>query len=212
VTRFLLQSFDLDPATLRATAHRTLLGADQLADLKRDLLDAKSRGITWKLVLVPEPIQNLGVIAAEDRFEGYARERTELLDFVKTNQISNVVFVSADFHGTLVNNLTYQSVPGTPQISLDSFEIVTGAVAYDAPFGPTVIDLAAQVGLLPLAQKAFYDSLPVAGDVDSVPNDKDDFVKSPPSPPIRAPTRAAPPETRSRRTGASASPFRVPSS
>ncbi|BAZ40618.1 phytase [Calothrix sp. NIES-4101] len=152
-------------------SNRTLLGKQQLEDLKRDLLEAKNNGITWKFIMVPEPIQNLGVVAASDRFEGYAAERTEILKFINDNNISNVVFVTADIHGTVVNNLTYQLAPGQAQIATSAFEISTGSVAFDAPFGPTVADF------LTPAQKALYDSLAVANDADSLANDKDDFIK-----------------------------------
>ncbi len=165
---FLADSFD---------PSRTLLGQPQLTDLKNDLLQADSDGITWKFVTVPEPIQNLGVVGAEDRFEGYAAERTELLKFIDDNEIDNVVFVAADVHGTLVNNLTYQTGPGQSQIATNAFEITTGAVAFDAPLGPTVVNLAAGLGLVDADQKAFYDALPVAGDADNLVNDKDDFFK-----------------------------------
>ncbi|WZI66359.1 MAG: phytase [Gloeotrichia echinulata IR180] len=157
--------------------NRTMLGRRQIEDLKRDLLQAQKDGITWKFINVPEPIQNLGVVGASDRFEGYAAERTEILKFIKDNRISNVVFIAADIHGTVVNNLTYQLAPGQEQIATTAFEVTTGSVAFDAPFGQTVADLATAVGLLTPAQKAFYDSLPIANDADSTPNDKDDFIK-----------------------------------
>jgi len=159
---------------------RTILGRTQLADLKLDLSQAQADGVTWKFVLVPEPIQNLGVVAASDRFEGYARERADLLRFIDTNDIQNVVFIAADIHGTLVNNVTYENVapgPGSPEIQTGAFEITTGAVAFDAPFGPTVANIAFQAGLLNAGQLAFYNSLPVNNDPDSIPNDKDDFIK-----------------------------------
>lgn len=178
VVRFILQSFDFDPATGQPTGtHRTMLGAQQLEDLKRDLLQAQAGGITWKFIMTPEPIQNLGVVAASDRFEGYAAERTEILRFINQNAIQNVVFVTADVHGTIVNNLTYQDFPFGPQIQTNAFEIVTGAVAFDAPFGPTVINLAHSLMLISDAAKEFYDSLPVAPDPDDLLNDKDDFLK-----------------------------------
>ncbi len=154
VGAFLAASFD---------PSRTMLGRQQVADLKRDLLDAQQRNITWKFVVVPEPIQNLGILAASDRFEGYAAERTEILKYVNDQGIKNVVFLSADIHGTLVNNLTYQTGPGRPQIATGVWEITTGSVGYHAPFGPTVIGLAAQLGILSPAQVAFYQSLPRAG-------------------------------------------------
>ncbi|MGA7954548.1 MAG: alkaline phosphatase D family protein, partial [Gloeobacterales cyanobacterium] len=119
----------------------------------------------------------LGVTAASDRYEGYAAERTELLKFIDDNHINNVVFVSADIHGTLVNNLSYQEGPGQPQKATNAFEITTGSVGFDAPLGPTLVNLAASLGLVPPDQKAFYDALPVANDSDSIVNDKDDFLK-----------------------------------
>ena len=118
---------------------RTMLGAAQLADLMDDLLRAEVDGVTWKFVIVPEPIQNLGPILAGDRYEGYAYERSALLDFIERNGLHNVVFVTADIHGTIVNNLVYQRRPGGRQIATSTFEISTGPVAYAAPFGPTTI-------------------------------------------------------------------------
>ncbi|MBC8076262.1 MAG: alkaline phosphatase D family protein, partial [Chloroflexales bacterium] len=161
VGAFLAASFD---------PSRTMLGRQQLDDLKADLLRSQRAGVVWKFVMIPEPIQNLGVVGAADRYEGYAAERTALLGFIKENGITNVVFVAADIHGTVVNNLTYQKGVGQPQIASGAFEITTGAVAYDAPFGPTVIDIAAQAGLVTPAQKALYDSLPRAG--------KDEFLRT----------------------------------
>ncbi|UJS04360.1 phytase [Cylindrospermopsis raciborskii] len=163
VGNFLAQSFN---------PNRTLLGRPQVEDLKKDLLRASNSGITWKFIMLSGPIQNLGVAAASDRYEGYAAERTELLKFIDDNKIKNVVFVTADFHGTIVNNLTYQTAPSQAQIPTNTWEIITGSVAYDAPFGPTVAGL-----FLTPQQKAFYDSLPTTSDGDSVVNDKDDFIK-----------------------------------
>ena len=169
VGTFLAQSFD---------PSRTFLGRVQVEDLKRDLLQAQKDGVTWKFINLPEPIQNIGVLAASDRYEGYAAERTEILKFINENKINNVVFIAADIHGTLVNNLTYQLGVGQAQIATNAFEISTGSVAFDAPFGPTVAELAVGAGLLNAQQKAFYDSLPVANDADSIANDRDDFIKS----------------------------------
>jgi hypothetical protein len=133
--------------------------------------------VAWKFIIVPEPIQELGIYNA-DAFEGYARERTELLQFIETNGIKNVVFVAADIHGTFVNNLTYQLAPGGDRIATSAFEVTTGSVAYYPPFGPTVIEVASGLGLLSPQQRAVYDALPIAPDGDDLVNDKDDFLKS----------------------------------
>jgi len=103
-------------------------------------LDAEQMSVTWKFVMVPEPIENLGVLVASDLFEGYAAERTEILSFIEQQNIHNVVFVAADLHGTLVNNLTYETAPLGSKTPVDAFEIVTGPVAYDAPLGPTAVN------------------------------------------------------------------------
>lgn len=160
------------------TPGRTLLGSQQLLDLKADLLDAQEKGITWKFVAVPEPIQNLGPAGAQDRFEGYAVERADLLKYIVDNNIENVVFVAADLHGTVVNNLTYQTAAGGAQQSTGAFEITTGSVAFDAPFGPAIITLAAEANLITPTTQSLYTSLPITEDMDSVVNDKDDLVKS----------------------------------
>ncbi|MDY7005925.1 MAG: phytase [Cyanobacteriota bacterium] len=169
IGEFLAASFNPD---------RTMLGEPQLEDLKNDLLQAENNDITWKFVMVPEPIQNLGTAAASDRFEGYAAERTEILKFIDDNDINNVVFVAADIHGTVVNNLTYQEELGGEQIATNAFEITTGSVAFEPPFGPSVVELAAGFNILTPEEVAFYETLPVIGDSDSEINDKDDFIKS----------------------------------
>lgn len=149
---------------------RTMLGRVQVDELKADLLAAEQAGTTWKFVMIPEPIQNLGLVAAQDRYEGYAAERAEILAHVSANNIRNVVFVAADVHGTVVNNLTFAAGPGQPQQATSAFEITTGSISYNQPFGPTVVGLAAALGLLSPAQIAFYQSLPLAG--------KDAFVQT----------------------------------
>lgn len=136
--------------------NRTMLGKTQLDRLKADLTAAQSAGTTWKFIHVPEPMQNLGVLNASDRFEGYGAERTEILKFIDDNQIDNVVFVAADIHGSLINDLSYQQpvfnggVPvGFTNKRVKSFEVTTGSVAYAAPFGPTVLTLAAGIPVAP---------------------------------------------------------------
>lgn len=128
------------------TPGRTMLGDRQLGMFLDDLASAQQDGVTWKFVFVPEPIQNLGVLAASDRFEGYAAERTQILSFIEQNGIDNVVFVAADIHGTVINNLTYQLGPFQPQLESQAFEVTTGSVAFDAPFGPTVVNIAGALG------------------------------------------------------------------
>ncbi len=164
----------LDVLNQSLTEDRTLLGSVQFSDLKQDLLDAENNGITWKFVMVPEPIQNIFPGINTDAFEGYGKERTEILKFINENSIDNVVFVAADVHATFVNNITYQEEPEGEQIATNVFEITTGAVAFEQPTGEILGNLftAGNPNL-----QTFYNALPIAPDTDDLPNDKDDFVK-----------------------------------
>ncbi|EAZ90225.1 phytase [Crocosphaera chwakensis] len=165
----------LDVLNESLTEDRTLLGSVQLSDLKQDLLEAENNGITWKFVMVPEPIQNIFPGINTDAFEGYGKERTEILKFINENSIDNVVFVAADVHTTFVNNLTYQEEINGEQIATNAFEITTGAVAFDAPTG----EFLANIFLSGNSEaQTLYNSLPIAPDTDDIINDKDDFVKS----------------------------------
>jgi alkaline phosphatase D len=122
----------------------TMLGKSQLRILKADLKRAESSGITWKFVMLPEPIQNLGRVNGPDRFEGYARERAELLDLIENHPINNVVFISGDIHGTIVNNLIYEKQGLFKRLInryTHSWEISTGPVAYIAPYAPNLVSL-----------------------------------------------------------------------
>ena len=156
---------------------RSLLGETQLERLKNDLLDARDNGVVWKFVVLPEAIQNFGpVLRPGDRYEGYAAERNELLKFIDQNHIENVVFITADTHWTMVNNLTYQDSFGGPQIATSAIDINTLSVG-DPGFASLVPPVAASLGVIPPAAVGIYNSLPVAPDGDDAPNDKDDFVK-----------------------------------
>jgi alkaline phosphatase D len=150
---FVARSFDAGK-----TNTRTMLGQRQMIRLKADLLAAQNDGIIWKFVVLPEPIQNLGVLGAADRYEGFASERSELLGFIDERAIKNVVFIAADIHGTVINDLTYQrredvltalatsgNPLAAPQRITSAFEITTGSVAFDPAFGDAVTRLLAFV-------------------------------------------------------------------
>jgi predicted extracellular nuclease/phosphodiesterase/alkaline phosphatase D-like protein len=145
VDQYLMDAFEGD---------RTMLGAAQLNEFKQDLLAAEAAGITWKFVMSTVPMQNFGIPVAGERWEGFAAERADLLQFIEENDIDNVVFITGDFHGTVVNNVTYQTGFGQPQISTDIVDVMIGPVGiqltvpflpapfnetFAAPFGPATV-------------------------------------------------------------------------
>jgi len=141
--------------------NRTMLGRPQVDDLKRDLLAAHQARITWKFILIPEPVQHMGWFGGVDRWEGYAPERTEVLKFIEDNGIRNVVFISADIHTTFINNLTYQTEAGGAHIPTHCFEISTEAAAFSPPTGQFIMDTAAQIGLLPRDKYDAYQKMSI---------------------------------------------------
>ena len=169
-----------DPASVEAFEQasydptRTMLGLPQLADLIADLQAAEADGVTWKFVMIPEPIQNLGPVAPADRYEGYAYERAQILAAIDTAGLTNVVFVTADIHGTIVNNLQYRPTAGAEDVDVDSFEISVPAVAYDPAMGEAAVDAAD----LFIIERAVYDALDMDGKDAAFQAALDDFLES----------------------------------
>lgn len=116
---------------------RTMLGAPQLAALKRGLREAQDNDVTWKFIATPGPIQTISFLESGDRWDGYHAERNDLLKFIADNNIENAVFVAGDFHTTLVNDLTYTDTVDPrhgERKESGAFEIITGSIGI--PNGP----------------------------------------------------------------------------
>lgn len=78
---------------------RTMLGKPQLQWLKDGLKASTAR---WKFVLSSVPLTSLMVLPY-DRWDGYAGERYDLLQFIDNEGISGVVILSADIHSNVYN-------------------------------------------------------------------------------------------------------------
>lgn len=82
----------------RETDYPVYIGAEQMAWFKEGLRDSPCH---FKVVLnsvpmakMPEPLW----VMQEDRWDGYDVQRTEILDWIDEHDISNVWFISGDFH------------------------------------------------------------------------------------------------------------------
>lgn len=151
---------------------RTMLGAAQLAELKQDLLSAQQSGKTWKFVMSTVPMQHFGVAVSGERWEGFAAERNDLLQFITNNRIENVVFVTGDFHGNVVNNVTYQTSPDSPQRLTDVLDVMIGPAAiqlnigsgpFAAPFSRATVAFT-PTALLPQTQKDRFAAFTTSAD------------------------------------------------
>ncbi len=116
--------------------NRTMLGKTQLAWFKKVLLDAQARDITWKIVALSSPIDQVGGDGGKSWIGGYRVERREILKFITDNQIQNVVFLSTDDHQNRVNELTYLENPSDPtslKVVPHTFTIVAGPLGAGGP-------------------------------------------------------------------------------
>src|SRR5262245_23488965 len=127
---------------------RTMLGATELAWLESTLLAAQEQEVTWKVVAVSSPIDQIGAIGSGDDggkswIGGYRAERNALLKFIADNHIDHVVFFSTDDHQLRVNELGYftdftTNALGFPAPLQSSYVRVPGALSIVAgPIGAT---------------------------------------------------------------------------
>jgi alkaline phosphatase D len=89
----LAEVFMLDARSNRETGGASMLGACQKQWLMDGLLGS---GATWKFVLSPVPF-NPGT-KPYDAWAAYPTERQELVDFIRSHDIRNVVIISGDIH------------------------------------------------------------------------------------------------------------------
>jgi alkaline phosphatase D len=114
------------PACLAAIAdpQRTILGAHQYDRFTTAI--ARSTA-TFKVIVNEVPIQQFYALPY-DRWEGYAAERTRLIEFLRAN-VRNVIFLATDTHATFVNDVRLQTLEPPGPVNSGILEVVTGPVA-----------------------------------------------------------------------------------
>ena len=122
---------------------RTMLGATQLAWLERTLLDAQKQEVTWKIVAISSPIDQVGPFGPVFAWDGpkswiggYRADRARLLKYIADNHIEHVVFLTADDHLNRVHALDYLGEPGDTKTRTPvpgAFTIVAGPIGAVAP-------------------------------------------------------------------------------
>jgi alkaline phosphatase D len=102
---------------------RTMLGPQQLTRFTRDL---RASTATWKVVINEVPLQQFYVFPY-DRWEGYAAERTAVLELLAS--MPNVVVLTTDTHGNMIGELRYRTLEAPGPLGTGVLEVVTGPVA-----------------------------------------------------------------------------------
>jgi phosphodiesterase/alkaline phosphatase D-like protein len=104
--------------------NRTYLGKAQLERFKQEIEKSTA---TFKVIFNELPIQQQ-YSNPYDRWEGYAAERTEILNFLHDN-VKNVVFLSTDEHANLVLDARFCTLETNCPQNSGIYDIVTGPVA-----------------------------------------------------------------------------------
>ena len=114
------------PACLAAIAdpQRTMLGARQYDRFTAAIAQSAA---TFKVIVNEVPVQQFYALPY-DRWEGYAAERTRLIEFLRTN-VKNVVFLATDTHANFVNDVRLQTLEPPGPVNSGILEVVTGPVA-----------------------------------------------------------------------------------
>lgn len=130
---------------------RTLLGRVQKQLFKDALLRSKAK---FKFVLNEVPIQQLYALPY-DRWEGYAAERAEILEFIRHRSIENVVFLTTDMHANLINEVFIDRFTDPEPIAQ---EFTTGPVA-EFTFEEGIHQFAISIGVDPSALVQGFNGL-----------------------------------------------------
>lgn len=143
---------DDDTGVRADNPRRTMLGATQLAWLERTLMEAQKKRITWKIVAISSPIDQVGPFGPVFSWDGpkswiggYRAERNRLLRFIADNHIEHVVFLTTDDHLNRVHDLEYLGAPGDAKTRTPvpgAFTIVAGPIGAVAPDRMTAHDFA----------------------------------------------------------------------
>ena len=136
---------------------RTFLGARQHALFIKAI---QASTATWKVIVNEDPIQQFYQLPY-DRWEGYATERTQLLNDLAG--VKNAVFLTTDTHANLIGEVRFQTLEaGGPQ-STGIWEVVTGPVATNTYAKEIDLALGGKSGFGDLVTSLFLKPPPPVG-------------------------------------------------
>ena len=116
----------------RKTDDPIYISKEQMAWFKKALSESKAH---FKIVMNSVPITDwtgtaMASISADDRWQGYPKQREEILKHITDNKISNVWWITGDFHLSTVNKIDAEG----PYSSM--YEIMVGPGGNGNPLWP----------------------------------------------------------------------------
>ena len=137
--------------------NRTMLGQAQLEKFKQAITQSNA---TFKVIFNEVPIQQF-YANPYDRWEGYEAERKALLHYLADN-VKNVVFLTTDDHGNLVNDARYNTLGDAGVQPSGIMDITTGPVATET-FSDEVSSAVNNPNGGPLVHDLFFKPQPPDG-------------------------------------------------
>src|SRR5262249_51751451 len=125
---------------------RTVLGLTQKAWLENALLTSTAK---FKFIMNGTPITNL-IFDPYDRWEAYAAERDDILSYIDTNSIKNVIWLSTDLHGIVISPDGVDLAPAGGPNPHPTPEVVAGAIGMDPIFRELPPSIAGVLPSLPI--------------------------------------------------------------
>ena len=114
-----------DPASLPDGPDKSILGAEQKAWFKQQLLEAQD---TYPLIFWINTVPWIGAVdAGADDWSGYTYERAELAGFIADNDIDGLIMLAGDAHMVALDDGTNSNYSTTPGPSFPVFH----AAAFD---------------------------------------------------------------------------------
>ena len=109
---------------------RTMLGSKQLKAFEKAV---KKSSATFKVIMNEVPIQQYYALPY-DRWEGYAAERSALLQYL-ADKVDNAVFLTTDVHANLVNDARYNTLGDEGVQDSGILDVTTGPIATESYAG-----------------------------------------------------------------------------
>ncbi len=137
---------------------REFLGAAQLAQFKADIAASDAH---FKVVVNEVPVQEFFALPY-DRWEGYAAERLDLLEYLQTlDTENNIVWLTTDMHANVFNVVRLDTFKFGGPRDTGMFEMITGPVATN-DFGTEVDAVSGIPGSADLVRALFFKPSPFA--------------------------------------------------
>lgn len=107
---------------------RSLLGQTQLNWLKSELLGSQAQ---WNILgqqVMMAPLEAFGTTLNPDQWDGYPVERNDILNYIVSNDIQNVVVLTGDIHTSWANDIPMAGYSSSTGANSGAVEFVTTSV------------------------------------------------------------------------------------